>query len=92
MSVRTFRARALEELFVTGATKRIAKPQWRKIVLILDSLDGITDLTDCSGVMDFHPLKGNRIGAYAMTVTANWRITFRWNGEEVVDVDYKDYH
>ena len=42
--------------------------------------------------MGFHPLKGNRAGTYAMTVTANWRLTFKWNGKDVTDIDYEDYH
>ncbi len=92
MSIRSFRNRAVEELFANGSSKRIAKPQWRKITLILDFLDGITDPKDCQGVMGFHPLKGDRAGTFAMTVTANWRLTFKWNGKDVTDIDYEDYH
>ena len=92
MAIRSFRHRGVEDLFRSGSSKRIAKPQWRKITLILDFLDGIADPKDCQGVMGFHPLKGERAGAYAMTVTANWRLTFKWNGKDVTDIDYEDYH
>ncbi|MGB5085095.1 MAG: type II toxin-antitoxin system RelE/ParE family toxin [Methylocystis silviterrae] len=40
----------------------------------------------------FHPLKGDRAGRYAVTVSGNWRITFGWRGEDAVHVDLEDYH
>lgn len=39
-----------------------------------------------------HPLKGDYAGYWAVTVRANWRITFRFEDGHVVDVDYLDYH
>ncbi len=42
--------------------------------------------------LGFHPLKGPRKGEYAVTVTRNWRITFRWLEGDAIDVDFVDYH
>lgn len=39
-----------------------------------------------------HPLKGNLKGMWSMTVRANWRITFRFEGADVFDVELIDYH
>ncbi len=39
-----------------------------------------------------HPLKGNRKGEWGMTVTKNWRITFRFEAGDAVEVDLEDYH
>ena len=39
-----------------------------------------------------HPLKGNRKGVWAVTVRANWRVTFRFEGGDAYDVDLEDYH
>ncbi len=39
-----------------------------------------------------HRLKGDRAGFWAVTVRANWRIVFRFEGDDAVDVDYVDYH
>jgi proteic killer suppression protein len=39
-----------------------------------------------------HPLKGTRQGCWAVTVRANWRIIFRFEGEDAVEVDLVDYH
>jgi proteic killer suppression protein len=40
----------------------------------------------------FHPLKGDRTGHYAVWVNKNWRVTFTFEGDDVVLVDYQDYH
>jgi toxin HigB-1 len=40
----------------------------------------------------FHPLKGARKGTYAVTVSGNWRMTFKFDGEYAFDVNLEDYH
>lgn len=42
--------------------------------------------------MFLHPLKGHRKGQWAMTVSENWRITFAFDGEDVIVVNPEDYH
>jgi toxin HigB-1 len=39
-----------------------------------------------------HPLTGNLIGHYAVSVSGNWRLTFIFTGENAELVDYQDYH
>lgn len=39
-----------------------------------------------------HELKGERRGTWTVRVSGNWRITFKFEGEDAVDVDYEDYH
>ncbi|WP_439236485.1 type II toxin-antitoxin system RelE/ParE family toxin [Lonepinella koalarum] len=39
-----------------------------------------------------HPLKGDLKGYWAISVSGNWRLTFRFNGENAEIVDYQDYH
>ncbi len=39
-----------------------------------------------------HPLKGTSKGAWAVDVSGNWRVVFRFDGKDAVDVDYVDYH
>ena len=39
-----------------------------------------------------HPLKGNRAGQWSVRVSGNWRVVFRFEADEVVDVDLVDYH
>ena len=39
-----------------------------------------------------HQLRGDLRGCWAVSVSGNWRITFRFENGEAVDVDYLDYH
>ncbi|HXL72294.1 MAG TPA: type II toxin-antitoxin system RelE/ParE family toxin [bacterium] len=39
-----------------------------------------------------HALTGNQKGVWSVTVTGNFRITFRFDAENIFDVDYVDYH
>ena len=39
-----------------------------------------------------HPLKGDLKGYWAVTVRANWRVIFRFEGDKACDVDLVDYH
>ena len=39
-----------------------------------------------------HALKGEMKGHYAVSVSGNWRVTFRFEDGFAVDVDYADYH
>jgi proteic killer suppression protein len=40
----------------------------------------------------FHEQTGTRKGTYSVTVTGNWRITFKFEGEDATDVNLEDYH
>jgi proteic killer suppression protein len=42
--------------------------------------------------LELHPLKGKLKGHWAVKISGNWRLTFRFEGQDVVDVDYTDYH
>jgi proteic killer suppression protein len=42
--------------------------------------------------MHLHPLKFDRKGEWAMTVSGNWRITFSFVGEDATNVNLEDYH
>jgi toxin HigB-1 len=39
-----------------------------------------------------HQLAGNLVGHWSVTVSGNWRLTFRFDGQDAVLVDYQDYH
>ncbi len=92
MAIQAFRNKGLEELFVNGRTKRIGNRVHGKIIELMDIIDAAADLRDLRGIGAFHPLTGKRKGQYAMTVTANWRITFKFSDGDAADLDYEDYH
>lgn len=64
-----------------------------KVRRILARLQAATTVKDMdSPGHRLHPLKGDRKGEWAVDVSGNWRITFRFDGREVHDVNYEDYH
>ncbi len=92
MAIRGFKDKRLREFFDTGWSAKINPDHRDKISLILDFLNAMGDISDCHGHFEFHRLKGRRKDEYAMSVSKNYRITFKWNGQDVYDVKYEDYH
>ena len=91
--IRSFRHRALRRLYERDDPSRIAADQLDRITLALADLDAAgkpSDL-DLPGYR-LHPLRGDRRGLWSISITGNWRITFRFEAGNVYDVDLVDYH
>ncbi len=91
--IRTFKHKGLERFFTKSDHRGIPAQSATRIERMLDRLDGSVT----PGDMDlpgyrFHPLKGARSGEYAVSVSGNWRITFRFDSEDAIDVNLEDYH
>jgi proteic killer suppression protein len=95
MAIRSFSHRGAEEVFYSGRSRRVGAEFRKRMSLILDAIDGATCADDLRGARGFHALTGDRSGTYAMSVSANWRLTFRFehgDSGDVLDVDFEDYH
>ena len=91
--IRGFRHKGLERFFTAGDRKTIDAKQADRIRRILDRLDASARPEDLNlPGFDFHALKGDRKGTYAVAVSANWRITFRHEAGDAIDVNLEDYH
>jgi proteic killer suppression protein len=91
--IASFSSRALKRFWERSDTTRLLSRSVSRIKLVLDVLDAATTPMDMNiPGFGFHALKGDRRGEYAVTITRNWRITFRWRGEDAVNVDFEDYH
>jgi proteic killer suppression protein len=91
--IRSFRHRGLKALYDGRTAKRVASEHLEKLRDILALLDRSRGPNDMS-VPGFrlHPLKGGLAGHWAVWVSGNWRVTFRFEDGDAVDVDYVDYH
>lgn len=92
MAITSFRHKGLKELFYKGKSKHVGSRYHKNLLLVLDFLDAISSPDDCVGVKKFHQLSGSRAGTYSMHVTGNYRVTFAYDGEHVIEVDFEDYH
>ena len=89
----TFKHRGLERFFKKGDHRGIIAKTEVRTERILDRLDTVVRAEDMNiPGFKFHQLSGDRKGTYAVTVTGNWRITFRFDGKDAIDVDLEDYH
>lgn len=89
----SFVHKGLERFFKTGSTAGIQAKHTSKLRIILEHLNTAKIVSDVnfpnSGL---HQLKGDKKGLWAVKVNGNWRITFRFENENVSIVDYVDYH
>ncbi len=91
--IRGFRHKGLERYFTRSDRGGIDAKQSARILRLLDRLDAAMKPEDMNlPGYRFHPLKGDRKGAYAVSVSGNWRITFRFENGHAVDVNLEDYH
>ncbi|MDP2172097.1 MAG: type II toxin-antitoxin system RelE/ParE family toxin [Rhodocyclaceae bacterium] len=89
----TFKHRGLERFFRKGDHRGILARSEARIERLLDRLDTAVKPEDMNiPGYKFHRLTGARKDIYAVTVTGNWRITFRFEGEDASEVDLEDYH
>lgn len=58
--------------------------------MALDTAMEVSDL-DIPGYK-LHPMKGNRKGVWAISVSGNWRLTFEFRDGHVYLLEYEDYH
>jgi toxin HigB-1 len=89
----SFRSRALQRFWERDDASKLPPDRVKKIAMLLDRLDAAVHPTDMNlPGLGFHQLSGASRGRYAVSVSANWRITFGWDQENAVQVDFEDYH
>ncbi len=91
--IASFRHRGLKALYNGKTARRVAPAhveKLRDILAVLDRSQGPEDM-NLPG-FHLHELKGRLRGHYAVSVSGNWRMTFRFEDGSAVDVDYVDYH
>ncbi|MEM7043096.1 MAG: type II toxin-antitoxin system RelE/ParE family toxin [Pseudomonadota bacterium] len=89
----SFRHRGLKRLFERGDRRQVRPDQVDKIERILARLDQASQVDDMNlPGWRLHPLKGRLKGFWAVDVSGNWRIVFRFENGEAFDVDLVDYH
>ena len=91
--IRTFRHKGLAKFFLTGSRAGIQATHAERLRLILAALSAASSGADMGlPGLRLHPMKGGRSGTWSVSVSGSWRITFRFDGKDAVDVDYEDYH
>ena len=88
-----FRHAGLKRLFERGDGRRVSPEMVPKVERVLARPDEAAQPRDMNlPGFRLHPLRGDLAGYWAVALTGNWRIVFRFEGHDVRDVDLIDYH
>jgi proteic killer suppression protein len=91
--LRSFRNKALADLWSTGQASKIDKKLHSRIMRRLDALEAAVrpEGMNLPG-FDFHSLRGFNPTRYTVHVNGPWRITFAFDGADAIQVDLENYH
>jgi proteic killer suppression protein len=88
--------KALKRFYQQGNPKGLPTDTVDKIRKMLAFMDDLEDVEELKALPTWnaHTLAGNRKGTWSLTVTRNWRLTFRidTDAKEILDVNFEDYH
>lgn len=88
-----FRHKGLQRFYRTGSKAGIQAAHAAKLARQLARLDLATSPQDMNlPGWRLHPLSADLAGHWSVWVSANWRLTFLFDGEDAILVDYQDYH
>ena len=91
--IRSFRSKALAELWSTGSSRRIDARLHKRILLRLDRLDAASAPEEMQlPGFDFHELKGFKPTRYTIHVNGPWCLTFEFQDGDASRVDFEQYH
>ena len=91
--ITSFIHKGLERFYKTGKPSGIQAKHAKRLRLILTNLDQAENPQDMDlPGLRLHELKGRRKNIWSVSVSGNWRVTFRFIGRDAEVVNYEDYH
>ena len=97
--IRNFGNKAAADLFHKGQSKSLPQKHWQRAIDLLDIMEAVDSLEDLNWKgfppsLRMHRLKGHRKGDYAIDIhkTDGWRMTFKFEENEFVEVKVENYH
>jgi toxin HigB-1 len=92
--IKSFADKPTEQLWVTGAMRRLPGDIARRALRKLSSIDAApeVDVLRVPPGNRLHRLGGDRADQYAIAVNDQWRICFRFENGDAYDVEVRDYH
>ncbi|MGR3179481.1 MAG: type II toxin-antitoxin system RelE/ParE family toxin [Candidatus Anammoxibacter sp.] len=91
--ISSFVHKGLAKFYINGNTSGIQPKHAKRLRLILTNLDQAERPNDMNlPGLRLHELKGIRKNIWSVSVSGNWRVTFRFKGQNAEIVNYEDYH
>jgi len=91
--IKSFRHKGLQRFFKTGSRVGIQSGHAAKLsrqLAVLNRASGSSDMNLPGWAL--HPLKGSLSEHWSVSVSGNWRLTFKFNNGDAVLADYQVYH
>ncbi|NQV37319.1 MAG: type II toxin-antitoxin system RelE/ParE family toxin [Candidatus Marinimicrobia bacterium] len=89
----SFKHKGLQKFYETGSKAGIQAKQEKRMRLMLSALDTATRIDDMDiPSFKLHPLTGSRKEIWSISVSGNWRLTFKFEDGNAHIVNYEDYH
>lgn len=94
MDIVSISHKGLREYYLAGNAKGLNQALLARIRTVLFALEAAPDMDTLRGPPGWriHQLKGDRAGEWSISVSGNWRLTFRIEDGAVVDLNLEDYH
>ena len=90
--IRSFRHKGLQELFETSKSSKVGADMHRRAIRRLMTLNQAVRPGDMNiPGFDFHPLKGFDPTRYTVHVNGPWCITFSFENNDAIEVDFEQY-
>jgi proteic killer suppression protein len=92
--IKKIRHKGLKALYEQDQSKGVLQEQVKRLRVILARLDAAESPADMDlPGLNLHPLKRDLAGFYAVSVSGNWRVIFRFDkSADATDIDLIDYH
>ncbi len=91
--IKTFRHKGIQQFFASGSKAGIQPAHAAKLARQLRQLNDARVPADMNMPgWNWHALSGELAGHWSVWVNGNWRLTFAFEGEDAILVDYQDYH
>nr|VFK40754.1 MAG: proteic killer suppression protein [Candidatus Kentron sp. SD]VFK46390.1 MAG: proteic killer suppression protein [Candidatus Kentron sp. SD]VFK79502.1 MAG: proteic killer suppression protein [Candidatus Kentron sp. SD] len=91
--IKSFRHKGLRVFYESGRTAGIQAKHAKRLRMQLAALDTamVIEDMDIPG-FSLHPLRGKTRRRWAISVSANWRLTFEFREGDAYVLNYEDYH
>lgn len=91
--VLSIRHKGLRDFYQSGSLNGIQPKHAARLRLILGRLDAAREPRDMNlPGLRLHKLSGDLGGFWSVEVSGNWRVIFRFDGPDAIEIDYLDYH
>ena len=94
MEIRSIRHRGLRRFIEDDNSRELRRdlvPRMRRIITALVLAPNVESVLGPPG-WRLHQLKGDRAGTWSISVSGNWRVTFKVEAGDIVDLNLEDYH